>query len=67
MSDLRIDCLPEKQAAARNLRMVGLGECAFGLLHPEDEEVTEVRLLYAGFREPSGVVLDLYDQIFLLV
>ena len=35
----------------RTLLMAGLGECAFGLLHPEDEEVTEVRLRYAGFRE----------------
>ena len=31
--------------------MAGLGECSFGPLHPEDEEVTEIRLRYAGFRE----------------
>ena len=35
----------------RTLRMAGLGECAFGPCHPEDEEVTEVRLQYGGFRE----------------
>ena len=33
----------------RTLRMAGLGECAFGPLHYENEEFTEVRLLYAGF------------------
>ena len=31
--------------------MAGLGECAFGPLHPEDVEVMEGRLWYAGFRE----------------
>ena len=35
----------------RTLPMVGLGECTLGPLHPEDEEVTEVWLRYAGFRE----------------
>ena len=35
----------------QTLRMAGLGMCAFGPLYPEDEEVTEVRLRYAGFRE----------------
>ena len=28
----------------RTLRMAGLGESSYGLLHPEDEEVTEIRL-----------------------
>ena len=35
----------------RPLRVTGFGESAFGPLQPEDEEVTEVRLRYAGFRE----------------
>ena len=39
----------------RTLRMTGLGECIVGPLHPKDEEVTEVRLRYAGFREGDQV------------
>ena len=35
----------------QTLRMASLGECSFGPLYPEDEEVTEVRLRYAGFRD----------------
>ena len=35
----------------RTLRMDGLRECAFGPLHPEDEEVTEVRLRCASFKK----------------
>ena len=31
--------------------MAGLGEYASGPLHPENEEISEVRLRYAGFRE----------------
>ena len=31
--------------------MAGLGGCDVGSLHPEDEEVTEERLWYTGFRE----------------
>ena len=42
----------------RTLRVAGLGECDVGPLHPEDEEVTEVRL-----RMLARVVLDLYDHI----
>ena len=33
--------------------MAGLWECAFGPWYPDDDEVTEVRLRYAGFREGS--------------
>ena len=36
------------------LRMTGLGECPFGPLHPEDEEATEIRLRYSGYREGAG-------------
>ena len=39
----------------RTLRMARLRECSFGPLHPQDEEVTEVCLRYAGFREGSLV------------
>ena len=39
------------QFVMRNLRMAGLGGCDVGSLHPEDEEVTEERLWYTGFRE----------------
>ena len=38
----------------RTLRMAGLGECPSGPLHPEDEEVTEIRLRYSGYREGAG-------------
>ena len=31
--------------------MAGLGECASCPLHPEDEEVTEVRLRYTSFKK----------------
>ena len=35
--------------------MTGLGERFFDPLHPEYEEVTEIRLRYAGFREGDPV------------
>ena len=34
----------------RTLHMAGLGECNVGPLHSEEEELSEVRLRYAGFR-----------------
>ena len=39
----------------RTLGMTGLGTCDVEPLHPEDEEVTEVRLQYADFREGDRV------------
>ena len=57
MSNFSFGRLPEEEQLAvfpfvmRTLPMAGLGECAFDPLHPEDEEITEVRLRYAGFRE----------------
>ena len=38
----------------RTLRMAGLGECPIGPLHPEDEEVAEIRLRYSGYRKGPG-------------
>ena len=55
--DFSFNRLPEEEQLVaipflmQTLRMVGLGERSFGPLHPEDEEVTEIRLQYAGFRE----------------
>ena len=39
----------------RTPRMTGLGEWDTGRLHPEYEEVTEIRLRLAGFREGDCV------------
>ena len=55
--DFSFGRLPEEEQLVvipllmRTLRMGGLGERSFGPLHPEDEEVTEIRLRYSGFRE----------------
>ena len=38
----------------RTLRMAALGECPFGPLHPEDEEVAKISLRYAGYRDGDG-------------
>ena len=59
--DFSFISLPEEEQLVvipfvmRTLRMAGLGECAFGPLHPEDEEVTEIRLRYMEFREEDLV------------
>ena len=73
-SGFSIDRLPEdKQLLVipfmmRTLRMAGLGECAFGPLHPEDEEVTEVCLRYTAFREEDLVeYFSLYERIGVLI
>ena len=42
-------------SVTRALRMAGLGVCDVEQLHAEDEEVTEVRLRYAGFRKGDRV------------
>ena len=57
VGDFSFGRLPEEEQLVvvpfvmRTLRMAGLGECSLDPLHPEDEEVTEVRLRYAEFRE----------------
>ena len=48
--------------------MAGLGERSFDPLHPEAEEVTEIRLRYAGFREGDLVESSLsYTTRFFLL
>ena len=60
VGDFSFGCLPEDKQllvvpfVMRTLRMAGLGECSFDPLHPEDEEVTGIRLCYAGYREGDG-------------
>ena len=53
----------------RTLRMAGLGECPFGPLHSEDEEATEIRLRYSGYREgaDSDSCFDLHEPILLFI
>ena len=59
--DFSFGRLPEEEQLVvipflmRTLRMAGLGERSFDPLHPADEEVTEIRLRYAGFREGDFV------------
>ena len=61
VGDFSFGLLPEDEQllvipfVMKTLRMAGLGECDVGPLHPEDKEVTEVRLRYAGFREGDRV------------
>ena len=60
VGDFTFERLPEDEQllvvpfVMRTLRMAGLGECPFGPLHPEDEEATEIRLRYSGYREGAG-------------
>ena len=57
MDDFRISRLPNNEQilvvrfVMRTLRTAGLGECPFGHLHPEDEDVARIRLSYAGYRD----------------
>ena len=61
VGDFSLSRLPEDEQllvvpfVMRTLRMAGLGECPFfGPLHPEDEEASEIRLRYSGYREGAG-------------
>ena len=62
MGDSSFGRLPEDEQllvvpfVMRTLRIVGLGECPFGPLHPEDEEAAGIRLRYSGYRK--GAVSD---------